>query len=231
MRPRSRAASTQIRREIEDAYSDWDREKLQERLAKLSGGVAIIRVGAATEVELKEKKHRIEDAVSATQAAIEEGIVAGGGTALIRARGRVDKIKNEGDEATGTAIVRKALRGAAEVDRPQRRPRGAGHRSRQVERETGAIGLNAVTGEFEDLIKAGIIDPAKVDPFGPAERGVGGRHDAHHRDPRGLHTRHRASDDRPPHRQEDPPRPEADLDRLAGGASSPSRRGRLRLSA
>lgn len=151
----------QIRREIEDSTSDWDREKLQERLAKLSGGVAIIRVGAATEVELKEKKHRIEDALSATRAAIEEGIVPGGGTALVRAREAVDKLELEGDEATGRNIVSLALQ------EPLRWiALNAGLEGmitvRQVERETGAVGLNAVTGEFEDLLKAGVIDPAKV---------------------------------------------------------------------
>src|SRR5437899_5191975 len=99
----------QIKREIDETDSDWDREKLQERLAKLSGGVALIKVGAATEIELKEKKHRIEDALSATRAAIEEGIVPGGGTALLRARGSVAKLKLDGDEATGATIVSKAL--------------------------------------------------------------------------------------------------------------------------
>ncbi|HEX2046908.1 MAG TPA: chaperonin GroEL [Acidimicrobiales bacterium] len=151
----------QIRREIEDADSDWDREKLQERLAKLAGGVAVIRVGAATEVELKEKKHRIEDALSATRAAIEEGIVPGGGTALVRAREAVEKLSLEGDEATGARIVSRSL------EEPLRWiALNAGLEGmitvRQVERETGSVGLNAVTGEFEDLFKAGVIDPAKV---------------------------------------------------------------------
>ncbi len=151
----------QIRREIENAESDWDREKLQERLAKLAGGVAIIRVGAATEVELKEKKHRIEDALSATRAAIEEGIVPGGGTALVRAREAVDKLGLGGDEATGARIVSLALQ------EPLRWiALNAGLEGmitvRQVERETGSVGLNAATGEFEDLFKAGVIDPAKV---------------------------------------------------------------------
>ncbi|MDP8936701.1 MAG: chaperonin GroEL [Actinomycetota bacterium] len=155
------ARMNQLRREIEDATSDWDREKLQERLAKLAGGVALIKVGAATEVELKEKKHRIEDAVSATKAAIEEGIVAGGGTALVRAREAVDKVKLDGDEATGVSIVRKAL------DAPMKWiATNAGLEGsvmvRQLEHETGSVGLNALTGEFEDLFKAGVIDPAKV---------------------------------------------------------------------
>ena len=151
----------QLRKLIEDATSDWDREKLQERLAKLAGGVALIRVGAATEVELKEKKHRIEDAVSATKAAIDEGIVPGGGTALVRARKGVDSVKNEGDEATGTAIVRRAL------EEPLRWiAHNAGLEGnlavREVEAESGSVGLNAVTGQMEDLFKAGVIDPAKV---------------------------------------------------------------------
>jgi chaperonin GroEL len=153
----------QIKREIEDTDSDWDREKLQERLAKLAGGVAVIRVGAATEVELKEKKHRIEDAVSATKAAIEEGIVAGGGLALLRSRGAVDALvkKLTGDEATGAAIVSKSL------DEPMRWIAiNAGLEGAVVvehaERETGGVGLNALTGNFEDLFKAGVIDPAKV---------------------------------------------------------------------
>jgi chaperonin GroEL len=153
----------QIKREIDDTDSDWDREKLQERLAKLSGGVAVVRVGAATEVELKEKKHRIEDALSATRAAIEEGVVPGGGTALIRSRAAVEKVvkKLTGDEATGAAIVAKAL------DEPLRWiANNAGLEGsvviQQVERETGAIGINARTGQYEDLLKAGVIDPAKV---------------------------------------------------------------------
>ncbi|MGH9247775.1 MAG: chaperonin GroEL [Acidimicrobiales bacterium] len=151
----------QLKREIDDTDSDWDREKLQERLAKLAGGVAVIRVGAATEVELKEKKHRIEDALSATRAAIEEGIVPGGGTALVRAREAVDKLELEGDEATGAKLVSRAL------EEPLRWiALNAGLEGmitvRQVQRETGPVGLNALTGEFEDLFKAGVIDPAKV---------------------------------------------------------------------
>jgi len=153
----------QIKREIEDTDSDWDREKLQERLAKLAGGVAVVRVGAATEVELKEKKHRIEDALSATRAAIEEGIVAGGGVALIRSRAAVEKLAKslDGDEATGARIVAHAL------DEPLKWIAiNAGLEGavvvRQVESESGAIGLNASTGNFEDLVKAGVIDPAKV---------------------------------------------------------------------
>ncbi|HEX4246094.1 MAG TPA: chaperonin GroEL, partial [Acidimicrobiales bacterium] len=153
----------QIRREIDDTDSDWDREKLQERLAKLAGGVAVVKVGAATEVELKEKKHRIEDALSATRAAVEEGIVAGGGTALVRSRSAVQKVIDslEGDEATGASIVAKAL---AEPLRSIANNAGleGSVMVRQVESESGSVGLNAATGEFEDLVKVGVIDPAKV---------------------------------------------------------------------
>jgi chaperonin GroEL len=158
-----KARIAQIKREIDDTDSDWDREKLQERLAKLAGGVAVIRVGAATEVELKEKKHRIEDAVSATKAAIEEGIVPGGGLALLRSRAAVDKLAKtlESDEATGAMIVSRAL------EEPMRWiASNAGLEGpviiQRAEREKGRVGLNAMTGEFEDLFKAGVIDPAKV---------------------------------------------------------------------
>ncbi|MFP3902164.1 MAG: chaperonin GroEL [Acidimicrobiia bacterium] len=153
----------QIKREIEETDSDWDREKLQERLAKLSGGVAVVRVGAATEVELKEKKHRIEDALSATRAAIEEGVVAGGGTALVRCREAVRKVVDglKGDEATGARTVHRALEAPTRLIADNAGLEGA-VAVRQVEAETGTIGLNALTGEYEDLFKAGVIDPAKV---------------------------------------------------------------------
>jgi chaperonin GroEL len=153
----------QIRNEIDNTDSDWDREKLQERLAKLSGGVALVKVGAATEVELKEKKHRIEDALSATRAAIEEGVVAGGGTALLRTRGAVAKVVEslEGDEATGARTVWRALEEPARLIASNAGLEGA-VAVQQVERETGTVGLNAATGEYEDLLKAGVIDPAKV---------------------------------------------------------------------
>ncbi|QXC60358.1 chaperonin GroEL [Aquihabitans sp. G128] len=153
----------QIKREIEDTDSDWDREKLQERLAKLAGGVAVVQVGAATEVELKEKKHRIEGALSATRAAIEEGIVPGGGTALVRARAAVAKAIEglEGDEATGAKSVHKALGAPARLIAGNAGLEGAVV-VQQVESELGAYGLNAATGVFEDLLKAGVIDPAKV---------------------------------------------------------------------
>ncbi|HVF05793.1 MAG TPA: chaperonin GroEL [Frankiaceae bacterium] len=151
----------QIKAEIENSDSDWDREKLQERLAKLSGGVGVIRVGAATEVELKEKKHRLEDAISATRAAVEEGIVAGGGAALVAAAAGLDKLDLTGDEATGASIVRKAL------DEPLRWiAQNAGHEGYVVVAKVRDLpaghGLNAATGEYVDLLAAGIVDPVKV---------------------------------------------------------------------
>jgi chaperonin GroEL len=151
----------QIKAEIEKTDSDWDREKLQERLAKLAGGVCVIKVGAHTEVELKEKKHRIEDAISATRAAIEEGIVAGGGSALIQAVKVIDGLDLEGDEGVGARIVQKAaaepLRWIAENAGMQ----GYVAVAKVSELEPG-MGLNAATGDYEDLIKAGVIDPVKV---------------------------------------------------------------------
>ena len=154
---------SQIKREIDDTDSDWDREKLQERLAKLAGGVAVVKVGAATEVELKEKKHRIEDALSATRAAIEEGVVAGGGTALLRSRPRVADVaeKLEGDEATGAKSVYKALEAPARLIADNAGFEGAVI-VREIEAKKKGEGFNAATGEFEDLLKAGVLDPAKV---------------------------------------------------------------------
>ena len=154
---------SQIKAEIDNTDSDWDREKLQERLAKLAGGVAVVQVGAATEVELKEKKHRIEDALSATRAAIEEGIVAGGGTALLRCRASVNAVADslKGDEATGARIISAAL------DAPTKLiAANAGHEGavivQRVEAESGSTGFDAVRGEMVDLIEAGVIDPVKV---------------------------------------------------------------------
>ncbi len=153
----------QIKTEIENTDSDWDREKLQERLAKLAGGVAVIKVGAATEVELKEKKHRIEDAVSATKAAIEEGVVAGGGVTLLRARPAVAKVVEslDGDEATGARTVWEALVAPARYIAENAGLEGSIWVQR-IEAEEGSTGLNAETGELTDMIKAGIVDPAKV---------------------------------------------------------------------
>jgi chaperonin GroEL len=153
----------QIKREIDETDSDWDREKLQERLAKLAGGVAVVQVGAATEVELKEKKHRIEDALSATRAAIEEGVVAGGGTALLRARTAVSSVVDglDGDMQTGARIVYAALEAPARLIADNAGFEGA-VMVREIESATGNTGLNALTGEMVDLVEAGIIDPAKV---------------------------------------------------------------------
>ena len=157
------ARVAQIKREIDNTDSDWDREKLQERLAKLAGGVAVVRVGAATEVELKEKKHRIEDALSATRAAIDEGVVAGGGTALLRSRPAVKAAVEAltGDEATGARIVYAALEAPARLIAENAGLEG-GVMVGRVEAESGSIGLNAATGELVDLVDAGVIDPAKV---------------------------------------------------------------------
>ncbi|WP_028472708.1 chaperonin GroEL [Nocardioides alkalitolerans] len=152
----------QIRAEIENSDSDYDREKLQERLAKLAGGVAVIKVGAATEVELKERKHRIEDAVRNAKAAVEEGIVAGGGVALVQA-GAVafDKLELEGDEATGANIVRLAIEAPLKQIAINAGLEG-GVVAEKVRNLTPGHGLNAATGEYVDLVAAGIIDPAKV---------------------------------------------------------------------
>jgi len=156
------ARIAQIRREIEETDSDWDREKLQERLAKLAGGVGVIKVGAATEVEMKERKHRIEDAISATRAAVEEGIIAGGGTALLHAASALDgDLGRDGDEATGVAAVRTAL---AEPLRWIAANAGLeGHVVVAKVRElTGNEGFNAESGEYGDLLKGGVVDPVKV---------------------------------------------------------------------
>lgn len=151
----------QIKKQIEETDSDYDREKLQERLAKLAGGVAVIRVGAATETELKEKKHRVEDALAATRAAVEEGIVPGGGATLVHAIPAVEKIQAEGDEAVGVRIVRRAL------EEPLRQiAANAGLEGsvivERVRSEQPGIGFDAVKEEYVDMIKAGIVDPAKV---------------------------------------------------------------------
>ena len=153
----------QIKREIDETDSDWDKEKLQERLAKLAGGVAVVQVGAATEVELKEKKHRIEDALSATRAAIEEGVVAGGGTALLRSPSAIESVIGdlEGDEETGARIVHVSLEAPARLIADNAGYEGA-VKVREIEMASGSTGLNAATGELVDLVEAGVIDPAKV---------------------------------------------------------------------
>jgi chaperonin GroEL len=151
----------QIRAEIDNTDSDYDREKLQERLAKLAGGVGVIKVGAATEVELKEKKHRIEDAVSNARAAVEEGIVPGGGVALLRAQDSLTKVDLVGDEATGATIVRRALEEPLKQIAVNAGLEG-GVVVEKVRGLEGANGLNAATGEYVDMFKAGLPDPAKV---------------------------------------------------------------------
>ena len=153
----------QIKAEIDNTDSDYDREKLQERLAKLSGGVAVLKVGAATEVELKEKKHRIEDAVSTTKAAIEEGVVPGGGVALLRAQAAVEAVaaKLTGDEATGARLVARSLEAPLKQIAENAGMEG-GVVVAKVKSLTGTNGLNAATGEYEDLVKLGVIDAAKV---------------------------------------------------------------------
>ncbi|MFJ3232287.1 chaperonin GroEL [Streptomyces sp. NPDC086787] len=151
----------QIRAEIENSDSDYDREKLQERLAKLAGGVAVIKAGAATEVELKERKHRIEDAVRNAKAAVEEGIVAGGGVALLQASQVFEKLELEGDEATGAAAVKLALEAPLKQIAVNAGLEG-GVVVEKVRNLTPGHGLNAATGEYVDLVKEGIIDPAKV---------------------------------------------------------------------
>jgi chaperonin GroEL len=151
----------QIKAEIEKTDSDYDREKLQERLAKLAGGVAVIKVGAATEVELKEKKHRIEDAVSATKAAVEEGIVPGGGVTLLQAQKALDKLDLEGDEKTGSLIVRRALEEPLKQIAHNAGLEG-GVIVDKVRQLDPGFGLNADTGDYVDMFKVGVIDPAKV---------------------------------------------------------------------
>jgi chaperonin GroEL len=151
----------QIKTEIESTDSDWDREKLQERLAKLSGGVCVLRAGAATEVELKEKKHRLEDAISATRAAIEEGIIAGGGSSLVHVAAELDDLGKTGDVATGVNVVRKALSEPARWIALNAGQEGSVVVAKIAELPAGH-GYNAATGEYGDLIAQGVIDPVKV---------------------------------------------------------------------
>jgi chaperonin GroEL len=151
----------QIRAEIEDTDSDWDREKLQERLAKLSGGVSVLRVGAATEVELKEKKHRLEDAISATRAAIEEGIIPGGGSELVRAASSLGDLGMTGDEAVGVRVVRRALSAPLRWIAVNAGAEG-GVVVAHVAGLPAGHGFNATTGEYGDMVAGGVIDPVKV---------------------------------------------------------------------
>ncbi|MXY84843.1 MAG: chaperonin GroEL [Gemmatimonadetes bacterium] len=151
----------QIRRQIEETTSDYDREKLQERLAKLAGGVAVINVGAPTETEMKEKKARVEDALHATRAAVEEGVVAGGGVVFLRAQAALDQTEAAGDEGVGVSIIRRALEEPLRMIASNTGVEGA-IVVRKVADESGAFGFNARTEEYEDLVEAGVVDPAKV---------------------------------------------------------------------
>ncbi|MYF90947.1 MAG: chaperonin GroEL [Gemmatimonadetes bacterium] len=151
----------QIRRQIEETTSDYDREKLQERLAKLAGGVAVINVGAPTETEMKEKKARVEDALHATRAAVEEGVVAGGGVVFLRAQAALDQTEAAGDEGVGVSIIRRALEEPLRMIASNAGTEGA-IVVRKVADESGAFGFNARTEEYEDLVEAGVVDPAKV---------------------------------------------------------------------
>jgi chaperonin GroEL len=151
----------QIKAQIEETTSDYEQEKLQERLAKLAGGVAVVKVGASTEIEMKEKKARVDDAMHATKAAVEEGIVPGGGVALIRAMKALDNIKVNGEEKIGMQIVKRALEEPARLI-----AKNAGYEGavvvEKIKKENGNMGFNAYKGQFEDMVKAGIIDPTKV---------------------------------------------------------------------
>jgi chaperonin GroEL len=151
----------QLKRQIDETTSDYDREKLQERLAKLAGGVAVINVGAATETEMKEKKARVEDALHATRAAVEEGIVAGGGTAFLRCQKALDTLKLKGDEATGVDIVRRAIEAPLRTLASNAGVEGA-LIVEQVKNGKGNEGYNVATGKFEDLVLSGVVDPTKV---------------------------------------------------------------------
>jgi chaperonin GroEL len=152
----------QIRAQIEDTTSDYDREKLQERLAKLVGGVAVIKVGAATETEMKEKKARVEDAMHATKAAVEEGIVPGGGVALVRAAKGLEKLKLEGDQKVGMEIIRRAIEEPMRWIATNAGQEGSIIVSKVKEQKNQDEGFNAATETYEDLVRAGVIDPAKV---------------------------------------------------------------------
>ena len=155
------ARASQIKKQIENTDSEFDREKLQERLAKLAGGIGVIKVGAATEVEMKEKKHRIEDAVAATKAAVEEGIVPGGGVALLRAMMTLDAVKVDGEEAVGIRILKKALEEPIRAIAENAGKDGSVV-AEEVKKRSGSDGYNAATDVYEDLLKAGIVDPTKV---------------------------------------------------------------------
>jgi len=157
------ARCNQIRAQVEETNSDYDREKLQERLAKLAGGVAVIKVGGATEVEVKERKDRVDDAMHATRAAVEEGIVPGGGTALVKSIANLENVKGENDDQNvGINIVRRAIQAPARQISDNAGADGAVIVGKLLEEASDIIGYNAQAGVFEDLIKAGVIDPTKV---------------------------------------------------------------------
>jgi chaperonin GroEL len=151
----------QLKLEIEETDSDWDREKLQERVAKLAGGVCVLRVGAPTEVELKEKKHRLEDAISATRAAIEEGIIPGGGSALVHIGAELDDLGKTGDEATGVRVVRQALKAPCYWIAANAGEEGSVVVAKTADLPRGQ-GFNAATRQFGDLVAEGVMDPVKV---------------------------------------------------------------------
>ena len=156
------ARMNQIKKQIEETTSDYDREKLQERLAKISGGVAVIRVGAATETEMKEKKARVEDALNATRAAVEEGIVPGGGVALIRCESAIDGLNLDGDEKIGALVVKRALSEPAKMIAQNAGEEGSVIVEKIKAADNVNLGYNALTGKFVDMIEDGVIDPAKV---------------------------------------------------------------------
>jgi len=156
-----KARVAQLRRQIEETTSDYDREKLQERVARLSGGVAVVNVGAATEIEMKERKARVEDALSATRAAVEEGVVPGGGVALLRSGRAIRALELSGDEKTGAEIVLRAIEEPARTIAENAGAEGSVV-VEKIRAEKGAMGFNAATLKYEDLVKAGVIDPTKV---------------------------------------------------------------------
>ena len=162
-RPRSRRRVAQIRSQIEDTTSDYDKEKLQERLAKLAGGVAVIRVGGASEIEVKERKDRVEDSLNATRAAVQEGVVVGGGVALIRAGKKLDGVTGDNsDQTAGIAIIRKALQSPLRQIAENAGVDGSVVAGKILESNDPAFGFNAQTEEYGDMFKFGVIDPAKV---------------------------------------------------------------------
>jgi len=161
-KPDIQGRCTQLRAQIEETTSDYDKEKLQERLAKLAGGVAIIRVGGATEIEVKERKDRVEDAMHATRAAVEEGIVPGGGVALARCAATLDKVKAEGDEQIGINIVKRAITEPLRMIVENAGEEGAVILGKVLESKDANYGFNAFSNEYEDLVKAGVLDPTKV---------------------------------------------------------------------